>query len=235
MAIIKLGTLATDIRGAVGGTIFSRNRGGAYARKNTAPTNPQTAGQTTARASLANVSGEWRNLTSGEKNAWNNAAPNFPYTNAVGDVQTYSGQQLFLKLNNMIKTLDPTAAILTSPPAPSSLTTIDQATVTLTNVAGVLTFDGTINTTTVLPAGQELLVYASAPKSAGVTAPSSAGQYKTMLAQVPGVGGTFDIQPAYEAAWGVPAVGSVIFVKYVTVDPATGISVKGITRRYVVA
>ena len=235
MASIKLGTLVTDIRGAVGGTIFSRNRGGAYARKNTSPTNPMTSDQTTVRATMANVSAEWRNLTSAQKNAWNAAAPNFPYLDKFGDSREYSGQQLFLKMNLMIFALDPAATLTTSPPAPQSLTAISQATITLTNVAGVLTFTGTINSATVLPAGQELVAYASAGKSAGVTAPSSAGQYKLLGSQVPGAGGTITFTTPYGTAWGVPPVGAVVFVEYWTVDPLTGQSIPGITRRYVVA
>lgn len=222
MAKIKLGTLVSDIRGAVGGTVFSRNKGGAYARKNTAPTNANTTAQTQARGIFGQVSQAWRDLTGGQQNAWNVAAPNFPYTDVFGDAREYSGRTLFMKLNSQLLLVDNSASILTVPPTPAVLEAIFGAQLAVTTTTMTLTINGGNN----LPAGQEILVFASAPVSPGVRAVSSAGNYR-QIGAFTGTLGVADIFTAYSAVYGAPVSGMRIFVKTKTLEAATGVTLVG--------
>ena len=53
MALIKTGPAVAVISGSVGGTVFSRNKGGAYMRNRSIPVNPQSAAQVVVRAAMA--------------------------------------------------------------------------------------------------------------------------------------------------------------------------------------
>lgn len=230
MALIKLGTLVSDIRGAVGGTIFSRNKGGAYARKNTAPTNANTAPQAAARAIFGAISTAWRSLTAAQQNAWNVAAPSFPYTDIFGDPREYSGRDLFVKLNSQIRLVNPAASLLAVPPAAVAMTAIGTLTMAITATTAEFTINGGVD----LPVGQTVLVYASAPKSTGVRSINSAGNFRQIGAftTTAGVG---DFFTAYEAAFGAPVVGQRIFIKTKTFMPASGLTLEGANRGQVVA
>jgi len=230
MAKIKLGLIVTDIRGAIGGTIFSRNKGGAYARKNTAPTNPQTPSQGAARSIFGNVSQTWKTLTIAQQNAWNTAAPGFPYTDVLGDVREYSGRSLFMKLNSQIMLVDGAATQLVVPPTPATLDAIFKAQVS----ASAATMTVTINNGVSLTGSQKVLLFASAPVSPGVRATSSAGTYRQIgaFAQVAGV---VDAFTAYNDVFGAPVVGQRIFIKTKTVLEATGETLEGSTGGTVVA
>ncbi len=104
MALIKLGTLITDIRGSVGGVVFSRNRSGAIARQRTTPINPKTALQSAIRAILSFVSQLWRTgTTAAQKTDWATYAANVPAKNKLGEVIRLSGFNQFVKSNTVLK------------------------------------------------------------------------------------------------------------------------------------
>jgi hypothetical protein len=100
MALIKLGTIVTDIRGAIGGVIFSRNKSGAIARQRTTPVNPRTPLQNAIRALVASISQAWRASTSTvQKAAWAVFGSNVDAKNKLGEVIKLSGFNQFMKSN----------------------------------------------------------------------------------------------------------------------------------------
>lgn len=100
MALIKLGGLISDIRGSVGGTVFSRNKSGAIARQRTTPVNPQSVLQTAIRAIVALVSQAWRTgTTTVQKAAWAVFASNVPAKNKLGESINLSGFNQYVKSN----------------------------------------------------------------------------------------------------------------------------------------
>lgn len=101
MALIKSSLLA-DIRGSIGGTTYSRNRGGSYARNRTVPINPQSISQTRARSDLAFYSVGWNSLTDNQRAAWNAYAETVQAINVLGESITYTGQQMYIRSNTLL-------------------------------------------------------------------------------------------------------------------------------------
>lgn len=217
----------TEMRGKAGGNIFTRNANGSYMKKNTKPTNPDTALQQASRAIFSQVAQAWRELTDEQRQAWIEAAPNFPYTNRAGDTAYYTGQQFFMKLNSSRLQLNPTDPILTTPPSPVSLDAIyalEDLNMTYDESSSVLVMATTINNLSGLPAGQSAMVYVTGVVSPGVMRPK---KFIRLGAITPTVSGEVNFGALYEARLGVPADGGKIFVKMETVDDASGITIPG--------
>ena len=97
MASIKLGAIASDIRGSIGGTVFSRNGGGAYAKQRVCPTNPNTAGQGIVRAIMSSMYAAWALLTAAIRGDWALYATNVTLPNRLGDQINLSGYNMFTR------------------------------------------------------------------------------------------------------------------------------------------
>jgi hypothetical protein len=98
MALIKTGSTISNISGSIGGTTYSRNRGGAYARNRTIPVQPNSAYQVAAKALFQSASGNWTStLTASQRTAWEAYAASVPYTNKLGEKKYYTGQQRYVQ------------------------------------------------------------------------------------------------------------------------------------------
>ena len=103
MATIKFSAIVSDVRGIVGGNIFSRGANGSYVKSFTKPVNKNTQIQQTTRNNLAVYSAKWRQLTDGDRQAWIDATSQQKYSNRVGTASTYTGFQLFMKTNLILE------------------------------------------------------------------------------------------------------------------------------------
>src|SRR5690606_23004884 len=110
--------------------------GGNYIRNFAMPSNPKTVAQMAARSAFGNLSSQWRSLASDLQNAWNEAAPNFPYKNRFGDQKVLSGFGLFQSLNRNLQVVG--ISMLSSPPEPIGVETLPSASVAIENTAGVM-------------------------------------------------------------------------------------------------
>lgn len=91
-----------DLSGKLGGSVFSRNKAGAYARSWVKPTNANTEAQVRARASFAASISAWHALTDLEKAQWNDfAATRFKPKETTAGV-AYSGVNAFTSLRNFV-------------------------------------------------------------------------------------------------------------------------------------
>lgn len=114
MALIKLGMLASDVRGSIGGTTFARNRSGAYARNRTKPVNPATPLQTQSRARFGNQANGWSGLSGEDQSTWEGLAVTTTLLNRLGESYTPTGRQLYLQCNNNLQQIG-TGPIATAP------------------------------------------------------------------------------------------------------------------------
>lgn len=105
MAVIKLSTNITDIRGKSGGSVFAKNKGGNYFRANPKPVQQNTLRHQARKVIFADISQKWRLLTPEQQQSWNDAAVNFPQINKVGDQMFLSGANLFQQMNTSLKTI----------------------------------------------------------------------------------------------------------------------------------
>lgn len=99
MANIKLSAFATDIKGKVGGTVFSKNGGGAYVKNKSNGQRGALTASSNAKARFGNVSSAWKNLSAVQQKLWQDATPLYPTTDKFGDTRLLSGRSLFLQLN----------------------------------------------------------------------------------------------------------------------------------------
>ena len=98
MALIKLGGGVADIRGSIGGTVFSRNRSGAIARNRTVPVNPASAKQTKIRSVMSVVRNAWYNtLTAAQRTAWDSYAEAVEVQNRLGESIKLTGWNHFCR------------------------------------------------------------------------------------------------------------------------------------------
>lgn len=102
MARIIYGSIVTQISGSIGGNTFAMNANGAYMRKRTRPANPNTPNQQAVRSTFGGVSSAWSGLNQEQRETWIEKANLFPYVDSLGQTQTYTGRQLFAKLNNSL-------------------------------------------------------------------------------------------------------------------------------------
>ena len=99
MAVIKLGSIVTDIAGSIGGTTFRRtgtghavyNKQGRQVKSAFAPASRKNA--------LGNIFANWYLLSESEQNQWNTNASTYPLKDKFGNTKYLTGRQLYTKLN----------------------------------------------------------------------------------------------------------------------------------------
>lgn len=99
MAKVSFGGGVSGASGKIGGTVYSRNKGGAYFKNWVVPTNPQTAKQTAQRTLLSQKSEAWRNLTDGQRQSWATYADSNPILDRLGNSIVLSGAQAYIRIN----------------------------------------------------------------------------------------------------------------------------------------
>jgi len=213
MALVKFGMIVTDMRGSLGGHVFTKGRSGAVARTKVTPINPQTSFQQNVRSRLGTVSQTWRTLTEGQRDAWNAAVDNFIRTNVFGDSVKASGKNLFTLIN--INLINIGQAQVTEPPVPSVLIAPALSSLTIniaTNVFNLIIDNGA-------PL-QSVIVYATAPLSAGVSFVKS--EFRQIGVLAPQTAGLNDLDGLYRAKFGAPIAFQKVFVKVKAIITATG-------------
>lgn len=114
MALIKTGGGVAEIRGAIGGTVYSRNRYGAYARNKSIPINPNTEAQSEVRSIMSILQTLWAALSVEQRDSWNNYAANVPVVNRLGDTINLSGWNHYCR-SNFIRLLQTEPVVYTAP------------------------------------------------------------------------------------------------------------------------
>lgn len=134
MALVRLGGGVHDIRGSIGGTVFSKNRSGNYIRARVTPVNPQSQRQNVMRAVTQDLSQRWSNvLTQAQRDEWEVYAAAIVRLNKLGAQIKLTGFNHFMRSNSIrLQSADNTIgdgpAALTLPPAdPTFACTVDEA------------------------------------------------------------------------------------------------------------
>lgn len=104
MAICKYGEIITELRGSIGGTTYSRNKAGTYARQKRKPVYPHTVDQVNRAALLSKYSVAWLNvLSDANRINWNDQAAATTWTNPLDQEYSPSGQNLFVRSSVMLQ------------------------------------------------------------------------------------------------------------------------------------
>ena len=223
-----------DVSGKIGGTIFSKNRGGNYAKNRVIPNNPATSRQSLVRGRFGSLSSQWRLLTQGQRDSFTAASVNFPRTNRIGDTILLAGNALFVSLNTSL--LNVGLPIITAAPSPQGVTefVIDDFNA-FSDVALELM---NVSATAIDPLLQDVMkveVFATAPVSAGI---SNVTSLFRQIAVFDGnqfiAGENLSILEDYKDVFGAFTTGSRIGVKLLPVNSVTGESGVGTTKLTIV-
>lgn len=211
MATIKLGPAISDIRGSIGGTVFSRNGGGAYAKERIKGTDPRTALQQVVRSIMSGMISAWAALTSTVRGDWAVYASQVPFINRLGDSINLSGYNMYCRtkaicelINATVPAAAPTVMYL-GESDPSVVITPDASS---KNVS--IVFDNTLGWSGEV--GGYLLCYQGKPQPA--TRNSYSGQY-TYVGKVSGAA-TPPTSPATVSLTYTMAAGQKCFMQFRT-------------------
>ena len=216
MALIKTTAIVDSISGKLNGTVFAKNKGGAYMRSKSTVSNPNTQAQSAVRAVFSSISQTWRDLTEEEQKAWIDQAPNYPYTNRLGDSKTLTGKALFQQLNNNLMSVG--GSIDRTPNTPKDVvgaqTLVSPLTIDANNVA--INFELALAAPLTEPT--YYVLEATPPLSPGVT--NAKNQYRrigqvTMPALTDALLASdfTDIDLMYTNAFGLPIEGAKVFFR----------------------
>lgn len=100
MAIIQFGGGVAEARGSVGGTVFSRNKAGAYMRNRVTPVNPGSSFQQNVRFAVATLASRWVEiLTPAQRAAWETYSANVLLPNSLGQPRDVGGIAMYIRSN----------------------------------------------------------------------------------------------------------------------------------------
>lgn len=215
MAKILFTAIVADIRGKIAGTVFSKNKGGAYARTKVTPTNPQTVAQQAARAVLIGFSQGWRALTTAQRTAWNAAVASFPKTNVFGNVRILSGHQLYVGLNSQISAANGSA--ISDPPVPQGADPVTA--LSAVAAAGTQLLTVTVAPTPI-PADHALIIDATEQVSAGISNLNT--KYRQIHVEAAAGTSPIDVTSEYQARFGNIIAGQKIGIRVRLVRLSTG-------------
>jgi len=214
MAKIILGIGVAQISGKIGGSVFSRNKSGAYVRTNRKGTNPNTISQQVARTKFSQGSKFFKALSSVQQQSFKDNAINYPQVDRLGNVVTLTGSQLASKFANLALLADTTLTPQEcgSPVYVPTITTLAIGGLFTGGVIANLVLNAIItnssgDTVDEVPANFAFILKATKPMSAGFTAPKKADFRVITVYSVTEAVDAVSIQSAYAAKFGSQIIG----------------------------
>lgn len=215
MAKVKFGVVVSDMRNKLNGSVFARNKGGAYVRTKVTPLNPQTTAQVSARALLTQLSQNFRSLTQEQITAWNNAIQQWGTTDIFGDVVNPTGLALYVRLNANILNAGGTAIV--TPPSP-----IGADAITALSLAG----DVSSSTYTVtfapasVPADHAMYLESTTMLSPGINNANS--KFRSIAVLAPAAASPYAAYAAQTSKFGPLVAGQKAFIRAKFINRLTG-------------
>ena len=99
MAKVHFSAAISEMRNKLGGSVYARNRYGAYVRNYVATIPPNTVYQLDMQAVFALVSGSWKTITGNQRELWRQATLRVVRKDVFGKQSYLTGAQYFNKLN----------------------------------------------------------------------------------------------------------------------------------------
>lgn len=214
MAIVQYTAIVNEIKGKLKGSVFSGGQAGPIIRSNRNHNVPGSSRWSLIKQRMATISDRWRNLSQAERDAWDAAAPNFPFTDKFGQSFTGSGFMVYTSLNETVLLLG--EPLLTSPPMPVSITDVSPVTLGQNGATGNLE----VTWSTGMAAGEHMLMFLSDPQSQGLA--FRPGRLKLIQTQEASPVQVADVNDSYLAEYGYRPSGSRIWLKAVVANESTG-------------
>jgi hypothetical protein len=183
--------------------VSQEGRYGLISRAYVIPANPRTPAQMSVRAILTRVATHWRALTEAQRAEWIAAASSVQSVSRLGS-GPLTGLQLFNKINCIL--LQFGQEQVDAPPARPQFPDLAPKGLVITNT------DGVIALTLSCPGdpGDSTIVRASKPVSQGY---QKFTDFRVLGICPAPTGGAADITALYTARYGVPAVGTKVFIR----------------------
>ena len=160
-------------------------------------------------------SSAFRNLTADQIREWNGAT-GFSTVDRFGNEVNLTGKTLFVSLNQNLKLVG--AAPITFPPAPVGVIGLTELVPQPDATAGDFIVDFTA---TPVPANSAMLISATAPLSPTITRPGRSA-FRDVAVKPAATATGFDLWTDYRNRFGIPPVGTRIFVRAIIVSTVTG-------------
>lgn len=221
MALIKFGGGVAAISGTVAGTVYARNRAGAYSRNWAKPISAPTIPQSQRRVLFGQTASMWSELTLAARDGWNALAAKTERKNRLGDTYQPTGRQIFMEVqqNMLLAGETPFAA---APPDTNKPAMIASANVTFHSAAGVLT-DAAAQLNPAPTVGSVLIVFATPPVPNTGQRTNYNSLYRRLGDSHTITGNSATFTTAYSDLYGTAvAVGEAINWKLAVLDPANG-------------
>ena len=215
MAKILTTAIVADIRNKLNGSVFSKNRYGAYVRTKVTPVNPQSVAQQNARNILSTNSQAWRGLTEEQRQGWIDAAVNFPFTDIYGNSKTLSGAALYVKLNNNLANVF--VGAIPDAPSPVAIPQLTLGTIVADESTPLITV---AFTSAPVPADFTMVIQATGNVTPGKSFVKNL--YRQVSTPSGGSTSPADITSGWQAVHGNPVAGQKIFVRAFLVSTITG-------------
>ena len=215
MAKVKFSALISEMRNKLNGSVFARNRGGAYLRTKVTPNNPQTQSQVLARARLTQFAQQWRSLTEAQRVAWNSVTDQWARTDVFGDVVNPSGNALFNRLN--INVAIAGGSVLTLPPQPVGADALTDLSVAATagTPSMVLSF-----APAAVPAGHVMYVESTSNLSPGIS--NASAEFRHIVTLPAATATSEDVVTKQVDKFGTLVAGQKVFVRAKLINMTTG-------------
>ena len=196
MAIYKPSSIISDIRGMVGGNVYSRNHSGFYIKESFCPTNNKLPHQQSNRTLFRLVTKKWNNITEDNRQRWILLAGQLIKKNFFGDNYHQTGYHLFMSCNRNLGLVG--RPLIDDPNEDNSIDDLSIFEVIYEpnpSESLILSFSGhTINAKT------RLLIYATNAQSLGVYSVSTQYNY---IGYVPeGTNNNYNILSMFKAYYG---------------------------------
>ena len=217
MALIVPGAVVSVLSGKIGGTVFARNRGGAYARSYAIPTRVTSDTAQLVKAAFAAASQAYANLTTAQIMAWDAYGQENPVSNRIGQLITLKGQSWYVGCNSRLIVSGDTPISVPPILAPPVIAVASNATVTVT---------GSIATIDVAAHAEDasIKVLVSAARSVSAGKRYVENLYTTILISAAGESGTtLDLWSSLESKLGTVQAGVTYHFKVVMLDTRTGL------------
>ena len=196
--------LSNPQSGTLGTTVSLKTRYGQVRRQYVKPKNPRTPAQVRIRSNLGRVSARWRTLTEEQRAAWTISAKAAHTGRRLGQSSTLTGCQFFIKINCARAAVG--LSQLVEPPATPEFGANPLGALVITNTGGTIALKLKVSGA---PAS-EVVVLGVAPRSAGV---SYAWNFVALGLLPAPSRGLSDITDIYIARFGVPNVGTRVFIR----------------------
>lgn len=214
MTKIKLSGLITAMSGKLGGSILSNTISGTTLKQNSFSQQHPSSAQQIQRTKIYEVNKRWKDTSPSDKANWTAEAVNYPFINNLGDTAYYTGYQLFCKLN--------VGRVACGQSVSLGVTTFGIPTQgeadRLTSIGGNLSYF--VQNATI---GTFIRVFMTKSFPYGVKPKLSDFRYID-TSEIFGANSGKAYTTKYQAIFGIPVIGSYIYVYHVVIDPSSGMS-----------